>query len=76
MPSESHRTRMNSGLAPESVYLIVIAYSTNCMLRVVVVVYRCVNRAVCFSISVNARGKDGMTTEEMRKLIERSVEIE
>ncbi|KAK1126108.1 hypothetical protein K0M31_004749 [Melipona bicolor] len=25
---------------------------------------------------VNARGKDGMTTEEMRKLIERSVEIE
>lgn len=29
---------------------------------------------MCFSISVNARGKDGMTTEEMRKLIERSVE--
>lgn len=46
------------------------------MPRVVVVVYRCVNRAVYFSISVNARGKDGMTTEEMRKLIERSVEIE
>lgn len=29
-----------------------------------------------FSISVNSRGKEGMTTEEMRKLIERSVMCE
>lgn len=35
----------------------------------------CQSVGVLFYFTVNARGKDGMSTEEMRKLIERSVAL-